>query len=37
VGPAIAEDPESTAVILAGDEARMDESGNLIVAVQQEG
>jgi N-methylhydantoinase A/oxoprolinase/acetone carboxylase beta subunit len=37
VGPAIVEDPESTAVILAGDEARMDESGNLIVAVQQEG
>jgi N-methylhydantoinase A/oxoprolinase/acetone carboxylase beta subunit len=37
VGPAIVEDPESTAVILAGDEARMDEFGNLIVAVQQEG
>jgi N-methylhydantoinase A len=32
-GPAVIEDPESTAVLLPGDQARADLYGNLVVTI----
>jgi N-methylhydantoinase A/oxoprolinase/acetone carboxylase beta subunit len=35
-GPAIVEDPDSTALVLPGDVARMSDKGHIIIAIKNE-